>query len=75
MAKTPVAKPPVVVKQGASPFMPVVVIQQPPALLGKTNPYTGPREDGCHSYSNYDVTPIYYNGQNQTSHINQTFRP
>lgn len=76
MAKTPVPLPNVTVKQGASPFMPVLVIQQPPAKLGKTNPYTGPREDGCHAYLNNDaVTPILYNGQNQTKTINQTFKP
>lgn len=56
--------------------MPVVFIQHPPAKLGNTAPYTGPREDGCHAYLNYDaVTPIRYNGANQTSAINQTFKP
>lgn len=79
MAKTPVAKPNVVVKPGSSPFMPVVFIQQPATLLGgpaAANPFTGPREDGCHAYLNNDaLTPIFYNGQNQTSRITQTFRP
>lgn len=74
--RTPVPLPNVVVKQGASPFMPVLVIQQPPAKLGLTQPYSGPREDGCHDYVNNDgVSKIVYNGQNQTFHINQTFRP
>ena len=79
MAKTPVAKPNVTVVAGRSPFMPAVFVQQSPANLGgsgASNPYTGPREDGCHAYLNYDaVTPIFYNGQNQTKLINQTFRP
>ena len=78
MAKTPVAKPNVTVTAGRSPFMPAVFIQQPAALLGGggATPYVGPREDGCHAYLNYDaVTPIFYNGQNQTKLINQTFRP
>lgn len=74
--KNPVAKPNVVVIQGRSPFMPVVPIQHIPANLGLTKPYTGPREDGAHAYLNYDaVTPILYNGQNQTRTINQTFKP
>lgn len=81
--KNPVPAPNVPVKQGASPFMPVVVIQQSPANLGNSKPaptpqgvYSGPREDGCHAYLNNDaVTPIRYNGQNQTSKITQTFRP
>lgn len=73
MAKTPVAKPNVVVIQGRSPFLPAVFIQQSPAFLGGTaaaNPFTGPREDGCHAYLNNDaVTPILYNGQTQTGHV------
>lgn len=79
MAKTPVPLPNVTVIQGRSPFMPVVFVQQPATLLGgaaAASPFTGPREDGCHAYLNNDaVTPIRYNGQNQTKTINQTFRP
>ena len=69
MAKTPVAKPNVPVAAGKSPSMPAVFIQQTPANLGgagAASPFSGPREDGPHAYSNYDVTPIYYNGQTQT---------
>ena len=76
--KTPVAKPNVVVVAGRPPFMPAVFVQQSPANLGGGGPtaYSGPREDGCHAYLNYDaVTPIYYSGQNQTRVINQTFKP
>lgn len=81
MAKTPVAKPNVTVIQGKSPFMPVVVVNLPPANLGgpsAANPFSGPREDGCHAYLNYDaVTPIRYNGQTQTGtvNINPSFKP
>jgi uncharacterized membrane protein len=79
--KKPVPLPNVTVPTGHSPFMPVVFVQQTPADLGNLTPgtptpYSGPREDGCHAYTNYDaVTPIRYNGQNQTSTINQTFKP
>lgn len=74
--KTPVPVPNVPVAPGRGAFMPVIMVNHPPANLGLTKPYTGPREDGCHAYVNYDgVTPIQYNGQNQTKTINQTFRP
>lgn len=79
--KTPVAKPNAPVTPGRSPFMPVVVVNLTPANLGgasAANPFTGVREDGCHAYLNYDaVTPIRYNGQNQTAtiNINPNFKP
>lgn len=76
--KNPAPLPNVTVIQGRSPFMPVLVLQLPPSLLGGggPTPYAGPREDGCHAYLNNDaVTPIRYNGQNQTKTINQTFKP
>lgn len=81
MAKTPVAKPNVVVVQGRAPFMPAVFVQQTPANSGSSiahtpTPYVGPREDACHDYLNYDaVSIVRYNGQSQTSRINQTFKP
>jgi hypothetical protein len=75
MAKTPVPKPNAPVKQGSSPFIPVVMVQLPPPVLGGSSaasPFTGPREDGSTAYLNNDaVTPIIYNGQNQTMMINQ----
>lgn len=75
MAKSPVAKPNAPVKQGSSPFIPVVVLQLSPTYLGgagAANPYAGPREDGPTAFLNNDaVTPIIYNGQNQTILMNQ----
>lgn len=70
------AKPNATVKAGTPPFMPPVFVQHPPVNLGNTNPYTGPREDGPGAFVNYDnVSAIAYNGQNQTTTINQTFKP